>query len=288
MGEEAVLMETNWVDYDFLETYGIELSEGRSFDKSITTDQYACIVNESAIKSFSIKDPLNTRFILPGNNPNGETRYLPIIGITKNFHFESLHSLITPYAFWFKNEKLKDFKYKYISIRISPNASKSVISRVNNTWKEFSMNAPFQYFYLDEDFNRLYKEEQRNSKLAMLFTILAIIVASLGLFGLTSFTIQQRTKEIGIRKAMGASVTSIFKIISKEIIVLVSVSVIIAWPVIYYVSNNWLQNFHYRINLSVFDFITGFVIAVVIALVTISYKTINTARVNPVESLRYE
>jgi putative ABC transport system permease protein len=141
---------------------------------------------------------------------------------------------------------------------------------------------------MDEDFAKMYKEEKQNAQLSVLFTILAILIASLGLFGLTSFTIEQRTKEIGVRRALGASVTSIFNLISKEIIVLVSISTVIAWPLIYYIAKNWLQNYYYRISFSPFDFLIGFIIAISIALATISYRTIRSARVNPAESLRYE
>jgi len=145
-----------------------------------------------------------------------------------------------------------------------------------------------RFVFLDEDFARLYKEERQNAQLAVLFAILAIFIAALGLFGLTSFAVEQRTKEIGIRKTMGASVYSIFFLISKEIIVLVTISTAIAIPIAFYLGNGWLQNYYYRISLGVFDFIVGFVIAILIALATISYRTIKAARANPVDSLLYE
>jgi putative ABC transport system permease protein len=141
---------------------------------------------------------------------------------------------------------------------------------------------------MDQDFARMYKEERQNAQLATIFSILAIIIASLGLFGLTSFTIEQRTKEIGVRKTMGASVAIISRHIWKEFIVLIAVSSLLASPIVYYFANKWLENYHYRIALRPFDFLIGFIVVTGIALLTISYKTIKSARTNPVEALRYE
>ena len=141
---------------------------------------------------------------------------------------------------------------------------------------------------MDKDFERLYKEEKQNSQLAILFTILAILIASLGLYGLTSFSVQQRTKEIGVRKTFGASKSNLWALVAKEILILVAISTAIAWPLIYWIANDWLQNYHYRINLQITDFLLGFVIALIIALATISHRTIKTAMLNPSVSLRYE
>ncbi|HAN17349.1 MAG: hypothetical protein A2X13_00700 [Bacteroidetes bacterium GWC2_33_15] len=282
--EETLLLESNWVDYDYLETFGIEISEGRFFDKNHPSDEEACVINERAVKHYNFSPALETRFIGDNDNPDSIT-YVPVIGVVKDFHFRSLQTEITPYIFNFKNENIN---WGFVTVKISANSINNTIHGIENVWKDFTANEPMQYFFLDESFNNLYKEEARNSKLAIIFTILAILIASLGLFGLTSFTVEQRTKEIGIRKAMGASIPNIFYLISKEIIVLISISTIIAWPVIYYIGNNWLQNYHYRINLNVFDFIIGFVVAIVIALATISYRTIKSASINPAVSLKYE
>lgn len=282
--EETLLLETNWVDYDYLETFGMELTEGRFFDENFPTDADACVINERAVQHYNFSPAIGTRFIRDMENPDS-ILYSPVIGVVKDFHFRSLQTEITPYIFVFKD---KNTNWGFVTAKISAKSIKNTITGIENVWKDYTGNEPMQYFFLDESFNNLYKEEARNSKLAIIFTMLAIFIASLGLFGLTSFTVEQRTKEIGIRKAMGASVTTIFKLIAKEIVILISISTLIAWPLIYYVAKNWLQNYHYRINLNAFDFLLGFIIAIVIAIITISYRTIKSARVNPAISLKYE
>ncbi len=282
---ETYLLETNWVDYDYFETYGIELSSGRLFDKEFSTDKDACIVNMSAVKNFNLENPFENRFVQPNDDPEAEPHYMPIIGVVKDFHFRSLHSKIEPYMFRFKNDNIL---WGYINIRFAANAPRSTVQQVEKVWNEFTSNEPIQYFFMDEDLKRLYIKEQQNAKLSIVFTVLGIVIAALGLFGLTSFTLEQRTKEIGIRKALGASVGNIFHIISKEIIVLISISTLIACPAVYFISKNWLQNYHYKITLNVFDFLIGFIIALTIAIITISFRTIKTARLNPAHSLRYE
>ncbi|NVO10883.1 MAG: ABC transporter permease [Bacteroidales bacterium] len=283
-GGETYLLQTAWVDYDFFETYDIKLSSGRNFDESHATDKNACLVNERAVKKFDINTPLAARIINPSNDPS-KPDYLPIIGVVSDFHFESLRNEVGPYLFKFKKE---DNNWGYLSIRLSSSASSNTIKEIEKVWKDFTFNDPLQYFFMDKDFERLYREEKQSATLSVLFTFLTILIASLGLFGLTSFTIEQRTKEMGVRKAMGATVSSLFFLISKEIIVLVSISTLIAWPIIYFISKNWLQNYYYRIDLPIFDFILGFIIAITIALITISYRTVKSAMVNPSESLRYE
>ncbi|HAF29388.1 MAG TPA: cell division protein FtsX [Bacteroidales bacterium] len=283
--QESFLLETNWVDYDYFETYGIELSSGRLFNESYPTDQEACIVNENAVKSFNLTDPFATRFIVPEDDLEAEPSYMPIIGVVKDFHFRSLHYKMEPSMLRFKNDQIL---WGYISIKLKDEAPVNTLKEIEKVWNEFTANEPIQYFFMDNELKQLYIEEQQNAKLSVVFTILAIVIASLGLFGLTSFTVQQRTKEIGIRKALGASVGNVFYIISKEIIVLVTISTVIAWPIIYFIAKNWLQNYQYKINLNIFDFLIGFVIALTIAVLTITYRTLRAARLNPALSLRYE
>jgi len=282
--EESYLLQTNWVDADYFKTYGIQISSGRFFDPSFTTDKDACIVNENAVKSFMFDDPFSIRFI-NRDDETDEVTYTPIVGVAKDFHVESLRSDIMPYILRYKTENIN---WGYVSIKMSPTASSVTIEEIEKIWGSFTNNDPMQYFFMDNDFERMYKEEKQNAQLAILFTILGILIASLGLYGLTSFTVQQRTKEIGVRKTFGASLGNIWFLVAKEIIVLVLISTAIAWPLIYWVADNWLQNYQYRIYLRVTDFLIGLSIALLIALVTISYRTIKTALVIPSESLRYE
>jgi putative ABC transport system permease protein len=281
--DESILMATSWVDYDFIDTYSMSLAGGRNFDKSFTTDNDACIINESAAKNFGITDITKTRFMLPQDS--GRFQYLQIIGIVKNFNFESLRNPIQPYVFLLKGN---DNLWGYITIRLSGQNYQQTISQLESRWKEFTSNDPMQYYFIDEDFEQMYKQEKQNAQLAVIFSILAIFIAALGLFGLTSFTVEQRTKEIGVRKAMGSSVAGIYYVISREIILLVSISALIAWPLIYFIANKWLESFYFRINPGVMSFLAGLLIAICVAIVTISYRIMKAARINPAQSLKYE
>ncbi|HKK41404.1 MAG TPA: FtsX-like permease family protein, partial [Bacteroidales bacterium] len=280
--DESFLMATSWVDYDFLDTYGMKLDSGRNFTKSFSTDNQACILNESAMKNFNITSMEKTRVLRPNNDGN---EALQVIGVVKNFNFESLRNPIQPYIFLLQGENRY---WGYISVRLSPVNYSATINAIENVWKEYASNSPLQYYFLDKDFEKMYSQEKQSAHMAMIFSLLAIFIAALGLFGLTSYTVEQKTKEIGVRKAMGSSVAGIYVVISKEIILLVTISAVIAWPVIYYYAGKWLENFYYKISLGFFSFIAGLVIALGIALLTISYRVIKAARVNPAQSLKYE
>jgi putative ABC transport system permease protein len=280
--DETFLMTTSWVDYDFLDTYEMKLDSGRVFSESYTTDRQACILNESAMKNFGITDMEKTRIMRPGENG---LEYLSIIGAVRNFNFESLRNPVQPYILLLQGE---NNYWGYITVRLSPANYASTISAIEKIWKEYTSNTPLQYYFLDADFQKMYSEEQQNAKMAMIFSLLAIFIAALGLSGLTSYTVEQKTREIGVRKAMGSSVAGIYFQISKEIIVLVSVSSLISWPLIYYYAGKWLENFYYKINPGFFSFVAGLLIALGIALLTISYRVIKAASVNPAQSLKYE
>jgi putative ABC transport system permease protein len=283
--EESFLLQTNWVDHDYLETYGIKLASGRFFDKSFATDKDACVINQCAVNHYAFTDPFDIKFIVSMGDSPEDIDIRPVIGVVNDFHFESLRTRIGPYIMHFKDQRNN---WGYVSIRLSPEAGAATLSQIEKVWGSYTANDPIQYFFMDKDLDRLYKEERQNSKLAIMFTILGILVASLGLFGLTSFTVQQRTREIGVRKTFGASVYNIWYLIAKEILILVTVSAVLAIPFAYWIATNWLQNYEYRIGLQPFDFIAGFLVAIVIALATISYRAIRTAQMNPVVSLRYE
>ncbi len=281
---QTYLMQTAYVDYDFLETYNMQLGDGRFFDREFGTDREACVVNQKTIEEFGIEDYTQTRFIVIFNN-EGEKKYMPIIGVCNDFHFKSMHNRINPYIMRFKAE---DNNWGYISVKFNSDASAQAINQIEECWKRFASNNPLRYFFMTDDFSHMYKTERQNAKLSVVFAILGIFIAALGLFGLTSFTVEQRTKEVGVRKALGASGYSIFYLISKEIVVLVCVATLVASPLIYWVATNWLHNYYYRIHLGVLEFIIGFIAAISIALLTISYKTLQTLRINPAHTLRYE
>lgn len=203
----------------------------------------------------------------------------------KDFHFRSLHDEIGPYLFRLNSE---DYKGGYLSVKLSAGNFSRTISDVENRWKEFTGNKALEYYFVDDYFEKLYFQEKQNARIAVIFAIFALFIASLGLFGLTSFAVEQRTKEIGVRKAMGSTVAGIFKVISGEIIILVSISALIAWPLIYYIASKWLEGFYYKISPGIISFISGLIIALAIAVITISYRILNAARVNPAQSLKYE
>ncbi len=281
--DETFLLQTNWVDPDYFKTYRMKINTGRGFSLEFGSDNAACLINSSAVRQFGLTEPLKGVFLRPDDTEN--SKEMPIIGVVDDFNFESLHRAIGPYIFRFKSETNN---WGYFTIRLDQTFNQKTIKSIESVWKNFTHNDPMQYFFMDEDFNRMYSQEKQSSRLALLFAILAIIIASLGLFGLTSYTVQQRTKEIGIRKTMGASTNEIFFLISREIMILVTISTFIAWPLIYYLADKWLQNFYFRINLQVWDFLIGFLIALIIAILTISYQTLKTANINPAFSLRYE
>ena len=281
--DETFLAVSNWVDYNFLETYGMTLVSGRSFNESYSSDKQACIINETARKDFNITNIEEVRFMNPTDS--GKMEYMPIIGVVKNFNFESLRNPIGPYILRFQNDGMI---WGYISIRLSAQNISKTISEVEKIWKEYVSNNPLQYYFVDEDFEQMYIQEKQNAQMAVIFSILAIFVAALGLFGLTSFTVEQRTKEIGVRKAMGSSVPEIYFVISREVFILISISALIAWPLIYYIAGKWLENFYYRINTGVLSLFAGLAIALTIALITISYRIFKAAGINPAQSLKYE
>jgi len=281
--DETFLAMTSWVDYNFLETYGMTLESGRSFNESFATDKHACMINESAQKDFKITDLTKARFMEGGDS--GKVNYLQVIGVVKNFNFESLRNPIGPYIFKFQNDGML---WGYLTVRLSAQNYSKTIGAIEDKWKEYVSNNPLQYYFMDADFEEMYVQEKQNAQMAVIFSILAIFIASLGLFGLTSFTVEQKTKEIGVRKAMGSSVAGIYFVISKEIIILITVSALIAWPVVYYIAGKWLENFYYRINPGLFTFVAGLTIALGIAILTISYRIMKAASVNPAQSLKYE
>ncbi len=282
--EESLIIQSNWVDYDFLETYGIQTTSGRFFDKDLLTDREACLINDRAVQLFGIENPLQARF-RGSNMISDEAVEVPVLGTIADFHFESLRQDIGPYMIQFKHDNIH---WGYVSIRLASITDQSVIADIEKVWTSFTSGDPMQYFFMDQDFDRMYQEEKRNARLSIIFTILAIVIASLGLYGLTAFAVAQRTKEIGVRKTFGASVIDIWQLISREILYLIGFATLIAWPLVYWVAGNWLQNYHYRISLNIMDFLLGFLIAVVIALTTTSYRTFRAASLNPSLSLRYE
>ena len=264
------------VGYDFLKTMKIELQSGRDFSKDFATDSVAYIINEAALAKIGYTDPL-------GKPLSFWERPGKIIGIVKNFHFNSLHEPIAPLILRFEKNI-----WGAALIRTQPGKTKQALSSLEGVCKQLNPKFPFTYQFSDEEYQKLYMSEQVISKLAKSFAFLAIFISCLGLLGLAMFTAEQRTKEIGIRKVLGASITSVFTLLSREFIFLVSIAFMIASPLAWWLMNNWLQDFAYRIDVSWWIFLVAGLLALVIALITVSFQAIKAALANPVKSLRTE
>jgi putative ABC transport system permease protein len=278
--QENNTLITITADYDLLETFGLKMIEGRYFEKERSTDATAIVLNETAIKALDIQDPLESRLVLVGL----KRKPMDIIGIINDFHMESLHTKIGPTAviLWGARPSV------LLSVRVRPGNLPKTLDFLADQWREFTNNQPFEYVFFDEQFDLLYKADIQAGKVITAFACLAVFIACLGLLGLASFTASQRTKEIGIRKVLGATTSGILVLLNKDFVARVLVANLVAWPLAYYAMNKWLQNFAYRIKISIWVFIVSAVIALFIALFTVSYQTIRAARGNPVESLRYE
>jgi len=275
------------VDYDFFETLGIEIIQGRSFSKSISSDEHSSfIINETAMKEFGWKNAVGKSFetmTIDSSGNNWLPRRGQIVGVVKDFHFESVHNKIPPIAF-FIDHNWRD----WISIKISSANTSKTINHIKKVWNTMDTERYFNPVFYDESIDALYRSEKRFFLLFIIFSVLAISIACLGIFGLASFTAEQRTKEIGIRKVMGASVSTIISLINKEFIKLVILSNIISWPIAWYFMRNWLNNYTYRIDLTIWPFIISGLIAISIALLSVSYQAYKASRTNPVNALRYE
>lgn len=280
--EQKQVLWTMWADHDFAETYQIEMSKGRFFSKDRPADSTAIILNETAAKIFALSKPLGREIIFI-TNQKPET--YQVIGVVKDFHFESLHQKIRPLAIKLLPDKQTG---EYISVRLTPNNLIDTLALLESKWKKFARGQSFEYVFFDEDIAKLYRPEQVTGQVYGIFSLLAIVIACLGLFGLASFTIEQRTKEIAIRKVIGASTANIGVLLCKESTKWVLMANMIAWPLAYYVMNNWLRNFAYRITIGAEIFFLAGLLALVIALLTISYHIVKAALANPIKGLKYE
>lgn len=279
--EGASLEKRNVVNYlmiddDFLGTYGLELKEGRGFSRDFLTDQRAVLVNESAVKSLGLEDPI-------GKKMGTRTLNRTIIGVVKDFHFSSVREKIEPLALY-----RTDQGWNYISVRIQPeNLSKS-IPFLKRQWETFVRTEPFEFYFLDEKMNQLYSFEHKIGRLSSVFSFLAVAIACLGLFGLASFTAERCTKEIGIRKVFGASVLNIVVMQSKEFTKWVLAANAVAWPAAFFLMKNWLRNYAYRVDLGVWVFLVSAAGTYLLALLTVSYQSVKSATANPIHSIRNE
>lgn len=265
------------VGYDFTKVLKLHVIQGRDFSPDFATDSVNYLINEAAAKRIGYKDPVGkplTFWRKPG----------VIVGVLEDFHFNSLHKPITPMILRLKESA----GYSYIYVRTKPGQAKQALSGIEKLCRTMNPDYPFSYSFVDEGYQRQYKSESIVSTLATIFTFLAIFIACLGLFGLAAFTAEQRTKEIGVRKVLGASVANIVGLLSKDFLKLVLIAIVVASPVAWWVMQQWLQGFAYRITISWWIFVLAGVLAVLIALITVSFQSIKAALVSPAKSLKTE
>ena len=269
-----------WIDDAYLETLGIGLKAGRNFSTDFPGDPTrSVIVNETLVDIFGWDNPIGQPFpVLNKTEPH------QVVGVVKNFHFQSLHNEIKPIVFYTSPDR----NPSVILVRIRPENVNGSIELLRETWKKVEPVRPFTFAFLDQQINRQYREEQRWLQIVWYASGFGILIACLGLFGLASLSVSQRTKEIGIRKVLGASISGIVALLSREFVLLLIIANIIAWPVVYWAMGQWLNGFAYRIVPSVKTYLLCSLLAVVIALCTISLQAIRAARSNPVDALRYE
>jgi putative ABC transport system permease protein len=276
-GKRTLTVKMIYTDFDYIETMGMEIVQGRDFSRDMGTDtNEAFIINEAAVRTFQLEDPLNTRF--EWGDKQGR-----VIGVVRDFQFQSLKEEITPLVIhiWTRNTYVFAF-------RIRSEDTPTTLAYIEDRWKELDPGHPFEYSFLDETFDSIYRSEARLGQIFTSFAVLAICIASLGLFGLALFTAQQRTKEIGIRKVLGASIGGIFLLLSREFALLVLIANLFAWPLSYLLMRRWLQNFAYRISIQPWIFLLSAATAFLIALLIISVQILKAALSDPVNSLRYE
>ena len=270
------------VDEHFIPTFKMQILQGRNFSKDFN-DSASVILNETAIKQIGWKQPVGKYLGYSGNNQK-----FKVIGVVKDFNVESFHQLIEPFALFHTSSKTYGVNSSFISVRIKPGTTAASLNNIETTWKSFLPATPFDYSFLDEEFESLYRSEQRMGKVFGIFTFLSIFVACLGLFGLSIYTAERRRKEIGVRKVLGASVQNVVALLSRDFLKLVLIATMIACPVAWFAMDKWLQDFVYRVNIAWWIFIAAGSLAILIALLTISFQSIKAATANPVKSLRTE
>lgn len=272
---ETLMLSPMAIDKEFIDFFKIELQAGKNFD-GLPADSLNYILNETAVKAARIQDPIGKKFKLW--NIEGT-----IIGVVKDFHFSSMREKIKPAIFYYAPGV-----YGQLYVKTNTTQASKAIAAVEKKWNQYNAGFPFKYAFLDESFNNLYQSEQRTGTLFNIFSAIAIFISCLGLFGLAAYTAQVRTREIGVRKVLGASITGIIKLLAADFVKLVLVAIIIGIPIAWFITNKWLQDFAYKINVGWLVFVLAGFMAMVIAILTISFQSIKAAVQNPVKSLRTE
>ncbi len=271
------------IDQDYLSTMGMELTKGRNFSSDFRADpRHSVLVNEAFVDRLGLQSPLGNKVKVPLRIL--EDNIGTIVGVVRDFNYLSLHTDVEPAVLHMSPR----YPVSYIAIKIDPENVQQTIGMLRNTWSKIAPDVPFEYYFLDEDFNRQYATEERWSSIFGYSSFFAIFIASLGLLGITTLAVGRRTKEIGIRKVLGATAAGLVRLISKEFLLLVLIANVVAWPVAYYAAARWLENYAYRISIGWEAFAFAGLLALLIALITVSFQAVRAALTNPVDALRYE
>lgn len=278
--KQAITMQMWSVDDQYIPAMGMHMKTGRNFSASFATDSQAVVINEAAARLIGLKDPINQKIYDWQDVDRKSGNSYTIIGVVKDFNFNSLREQVTPLALFLREDRGS------MAFRIRSNDMPALMAQVEQQWRAMVPNQPFSYSFMDDDFNNLYQSESRMGKISLSFAVLAIFIASLGLFGLAAYAAEQRTREIGIRKVLGATMTNIVHLLSKDFLKLVMIAILFAFPLGWWAMHRWLQDFAYRIGIGWEVFAIAGVMAAGIALLTISFQAIRAALANPVNSLR--
>jgi putative ABC transport system permease protein len=279
---DAISTQIWRVDENYIPTLGMKMVQGRNFSKDFPTDSSAIIINEAFAKMIGFRDAINKPLYYLDQITSKEVTKYHVIGVVKDFNFNSLHDAVTPLVLLLSPQNGN------VAFRINTSHINTLITSIQQIYKKIDPGQPFKYSFMDADFNKTYQAEQKMGGLSIIFAVLAILIACLGLFGLITYAAEQRTKEIGIRKVLGATVTNITTMLSKDFFKLVLIAALIAFPFAWWAMNKWLQSFAYRIHISWWIFLAAGIIAILIAVITVSFQAIKAAIANPVESLRSE
>jgi len=269
------------VDFDYIDSMGMEILQGRNFSRKISSDEsHGMILNQAAVREFGLENSLEEKFAVPGG---GGMKEMSVIGVVRDFHVYSFKHKIEPLMLYIN----PDYYYT-VAVRIRPENTQNTLAFLEKTWKDIFPESRLHYTFLEDSYHSLYVSEEKVSQMLILFSGLAVFVACLGLFGMASYMAEQRHKEIGIRKVLGADVSSLVSLLSRDFTKSVLLANVIAWPVAYFIMNKWLQNYAYRIHLRIWMFLIAGLMVLALALMTVSYQAIKAALSDPVDSLRYE
>ena len=282
--DEMMSVDYTCVDFDFFKTFNMQILQGRSFSKEFPTDEKtACVISETAARRMGIANPIGINIYM--NHPAWPESFRParVIGVVRDFHARSLHTAIRPFVF-----RMYKPWHQYAFIKIDGTQTQEALARIEEAYKTYSPGIPFDYLFLDEAFNLQYTSERQLGELFNGFSLLSVIIACLGLFGLASYAAEQKTKEIGIRKVLGASIPGIVAMTVREFLKWILIANLLAWPLAYFVMSKWLQNFAYKVSIGPLVFVLSAGLTLIVAVLTVSYHSLKSALANPVDSLRYE